>query len=832
MPELLTSEIVTQTVIRLQDGVLPILNHRDSWKVIPEVVVAMERLMAIVDLVRSPSGGWPGEREATPENLLPYVMDEAMDILEAMEHSWIQTGLPVSHPLASLQKLLHDRLILSDAIAHFLWGIARSSVDTMQLLGGLAAECFQAGQDWTPGILRLMAILTIQTPTTQWVLDLVTAEPPLPELHRDTFLRWSGSPVFWGEAFLQSLERSIYEGTPLLQGLLDRPIPSDIIVPGQPWQKGTLSLHLSFTFVPHALKPSLSLRNPSLVFSPINASSLSQWEEYRFTLSPNPSSQSDQSLGEETDFADFDFVSSDPEGSEPEHSESNSELEHSELKDSELEHSQPEHSEPEHSEPEHLQPEHSALEYSESKHLQPEHSALEHSESKHLQPEHSALEHSESKHLQPKHSELEHSESKHLQPKHSALEHSESKHLQPEHSELEHSEPEKEFIELDSFAALFQDLPSAISSPDRLVLATEAEGLGENGTIAPPRPVEAAMPPIPEVFGEPDQSDREDDLFGAWGIETKKEESTPEGLEGLEDSSPNFEILLVEDLKDTIVTVIPETFGQPMGSDRFESWNLEQWKIRWTPSEERSSGTIAPDPLRLPKRYYVQHLLQSFSQTGEVTRPEPDKQQRLIHLVNLACQALTPPDPPPTLLNTHFVLGESTVAELIQRLTWFLIRDSYGLTCLLSGINAQILQPEWGWESGVLRLLPILQLQTHSTAGEEIDQQGIPEQSSSLISPAIDSPAIDLQIDLSTGSPAPLETLLVLPDILINIEGTDWPDTRAPVFQFRTELLSRLQQLLPELEVLRSPVLVELAPPNQPWQAATLQIQFELGFQA
>lgn len=773
MPELLTSEILTQIVIRLQDGILPILNHRDSWKVIPEVVVAMERLMAIVDLVRSPSGGWPGEREATPENLLPYVMDEAMDILEAMEHSWIQTGLPVSHPLASLQKLLHDRLILSDAIAHFLWGIARSSVDTMQLLGGLAAECFQAGQDWTPGILRLMAILTIQTPTTQWVLDLVTAEPPLPELHRDTFLRWSGSPVFWSEAFLQSLERSIYEGTPLLQGLLDRPIPSDIIVPGQPWQKGTLSLHLSFTFVPHALKPSLSLRNPSLVFSPINASSLSQWEEYRFTLSPNPSSQSAQSaqsvqtLGEETDFADFDFVSSDTEGSAPEHSESNSELEHSELKDSELEHSQPEHSQPEH-----------------------------------------------------------------LQPEHSALEHSESKHLQPEHSELEHSEPEKEFIELDSFAALFQDLPSAISSPDRLVLATEAEGLGENGTIAPPRPVEAAMPPIPEVFGEPDQSDREDDLFGAWGIETKKEESTPEGLEGLEDSSPNFEILLVEDLKDTIVTVIPETFGQPMGSDRFESWNLEQWKIRWTPSEERSSGTIAPDPLQLPKRYYVQHLLQSFSQTGEVTRPEPDKQQRLIHLVNLACQALTPPDPPPTLLNTHFVLGESTVAELIQRLTWFLIRDSYGLTCLLSGINAQILQPEWGWESGVLRLLPILQLHTHSTAGEEIDQQGIQEQSSSLIFPAIDSPAIDLQIDLSTGSPAPLETLLVLPDILINIEGTDWPDTRAPVFQFRTELLSRLQQLLPELEVLRSPVLVELAPPNQPWQAATLQIQFELGFQA
>ena len=822
MPELLTSEILTQIVIRLQDGILPILNHRDSWQVTPEVVVAMERLIAIVDLVRSPSGGWPEDREATSENLLPYVMDEAMDSLEAVEHSWIHMGLPVSHSLASLQKLLHDRLILSDAIAHFLWGIARSSVDTMQLLGGLAAECFQAGQDWTPGILRLMAILTIQTPTTHWVLDLVTAEPPLPELHRDTFLRWSGSPVFWSEAFLQSLERSIQEATPLLKGLFDRPIPSDIIVPGQPWQKGTLRLHLSFTFVPQALKPSLSLKKPSLVFSPLNVSSLSQWEEYRFTLSPNSSSQSAQTLGEEIDFADFDFVSSDTEGSAPEHSESNSEPEHSELKDSELQHSQPEHLQPEHSELEHseskhLQPEHLELEHSESKHLQPEHSELEHSESKHLQPEHLELEHSESKHLQPEHSELEHSESKYLQPEHSELEHSESKHLQPEYSELEHSEPEKEFIELDSFAALFQNLPSAISSPDPLVFAAEAEGgAEEDWTIAPPpSSVEAAMPPSLETFGE---SDREDDLFGAWEIETKKEES----IVPLSDS----EILLVEDLKDTVISVIPETLGQPMGADRFESWNLEQWKIRWTLSPERSSSTIAPALLRLPRRYYVKHLLQSFKQNEAVTRPEPD-QQRLIHLVDLACQALTPPDPPPTLLNTHFVLGESTVAELIQRLTWFLIRDSYGLTCLLSGINAQILQPEWGWESGMLRLLPILQLQTHSTPGAETEGQSIQDSSISLI-----SPAIDLQIDLSTGSPAPLETLLVLPDILINIEGTDWPDTRAPVFQFRTELLSRLQQLLPELEVLRSPVTVELAPPDQPWQVATLQIQFELGFQA
>lgn len=85
---------------------------------------------------------------------------------------------PPSHPFAPLQKLLSDRLILSDAISQLLWGVARSSVETMQLLGGIPAELFQAGKEWTPGILRLMAVLSVQTLNFQWQMDLVTAAPP------------------------------------------------------------------------------------------------------------------------------------------------------------------------------------------------------------------------------------------------------------------------------------------------------------------------------------------------------------------------------------------------------------------------------------------------------------------------------------------------------------------------------------------------------------------------------------------------------------------------------------------------------------------------------
>jgi hypothetical protein len=95
----------------------------------------------------------------------------------------------------------------------------------------------------------------------------------------------------------------------------------------------------------------------------------------------------------------------------------------------------------------------------------------------------------------------------------------------------------------------------------------------------------------------------------------------------------------------------------------------------------------------------------------------------------------------------------------------------------------------------------------------------------------MESAAIDLQVDLGTGAPAPLETILLLPDILVSIDGSDWQQTRESVMEFRSGILKQIYQLLPELEVLCCPVPVELAIDQGSWQPATLHLQFELGFQ-
>jgi hypothetical protein len=788
VPEPLTSEILTQTVLQVQEGGLPVLNHQDAWRVTPDLMAAMERLMAIVSWVRSPAGGWSKERVVDAETLLPYVMDEALDVLDSLEKSWMYLGLPASHPFAPLQKLLNDRLILSDAISQLLWGVARSSVETMQLLGGIPAELFQAGKEWTPGILRLMAILTIQTPNFQWQMDLVTAAPPLPELHSDSLLRWFNSRVFWAEGLLQTLQETIAHNTLPLQNLLTQAVPSDIIAPSQPWQKGTLHLSLGFTFAPHATKPVLSVLPSTLA---VAEPPKPDWTEYDFSdLTPAPQG-----------IASIPTLPLEPEERDG--------VNHGGTSESRTE-------------------------------FAPE-----------LTPE-----------IQPTFTET---------PQQSPAVQQFQVAQQPDPS-FHESPP----AEGDTEALFDEDWVSGVGAPSpEMALEPIEESpapqeievpededndlFGEyfREPVAPPvgqSPVEHS---IESPLDEAEIAEEGEDLFNHWGEFPADSSggSLPQGIDdrsediGLDtiaidaleteslgtNSQPDFEIVLDGALLQPSVPM--GGYGQNGASfkvnswdadlsdqrdqsvqannaevvvDETENWNLEQWRIRWCAEHT----DVESDRLQLPRSYHVKNLLHRLGTTGKITQPSLNKEHHLVEIIDLACEALKLPDPPPTLLNTNFVPSESSLATLVNRLTWELIRNSYGITCLLSGIPAQILQPEWGWESGVLRLLPILKVQSLNE----------PEQ-------GMESAAIDLQVDLGTGAPAPLETILLLPDILVSIDGSDWQQTRESVIEFRSGILKQIYQLLPELEVLCCPVPVELAIDQDLWQPATVHLQLELGFQ-
>jgi hypothetical protein len=711
VPEPLTSEILTQTVLQLKEGGLPVLNHQDAWQVTPEVMAAMERLMTIVDWVRSPAGGWPSDREVSPENLLPYVMDEALDVLECLEKSWMQLGLPASHPFAPLQKLLNDRIILSDAIAQLLWGVARSSIETMQLLGGMPADLFQAGKEWTPGILRLMAVLTVQTPNFQWQMDLVTAAPPLPELHPDSLVRWSATSVFWAEGLLQNLQTTIAQNTLPLHNLLNQAVPSEIIAPSQAWEKGSLHLSLGFTFAPHATKPVLTVLPATLAFAEPPKPD-KDWDVSSFlSLPPNPqqgiaSVSPLSTLGEGDDRPKVSPASLN--GSAPERSPVLANVP--------------------------VASEEAAEELFDENWV--------------------------------------------------------SGWGAPAPDLEEGSEELRDnTITSEALSTAFLAKPESEGIQDLF----DGWGASDDENIPPQTPQEAQTtpdPPAPVAFA----------------AKVPEPELEPE-------IQPDFEIVLEEDFRQAQ----PASGELPLSSrnlaevvvDEAEHWNLDQWQIRWA----SQNTMLESDRLQLPRTYHVKTLLHCLGNQGQITQPSPHKEHHLVEIIGVACEALKLPDPPPTLLNTDFVATESSVAALVHRLTWALIRNSYGLTCLLSGINAEILQPEWGWEAGILRLLPILKIQG-------VNLQDVPE-----------TEVLDLQVDLGTGAPAPLETILVLPDILVNIDGVDWQKTRESAVEFRSGILKQIYQLLPELEVLCCPVPVEVALTPGEWQSATLDLQFELGFQ-
>ena len=808
VPEPLTSEILTQTVLQVQEGGLPVLNHQDTWRVTPDLIAAMERLMAIVAWVRSPAGGWSKGRVVDAETLLPYVMDEALDVLDSLEKSWLYPGLPASHPFAPLQKLLNDRLILSDAISQLLWGVARSSVETMQLLGGISAELFQAGKEWTPGILRLMAVLTIQTPNFQWQMDLVTAAPPLPELHSDSLLRWSNSIVFWAEGLLQTLQATIGHNTLPLQNLLTQAVPSEIIAPSQPWQKGTLQLSLGFTFAPHATKPVLSVLPSTLALA---EPPKPDWTEYRFsTLTPTPQGiASIPSLPIQTGEPAVDgFKAGIKAGIKPEINAGKQSEVTAEFADSTPEAQAVESAKP------------GSRQSPEIEETRTQETGIEGARTKEIRTE-------------------EDTEGIFDEDWFSGFgapspEMGEQEKMMDEVFGAEQTEDttkddtEDDDLDLDLFGEYFGEPIAAPvgQSANGNVAASALGDLGDSEDLED----SGDSQDLGDLGDLGDSEEDGDDLFNSWGDLPAEPsvEILPQSLDDRPENQPDFEIVLDAALLESSVQMnTPNPVGIPgigvyqngvsredsannpaeVVVDETENWNLEQWTIRW----HSENTAVESDRLQLPRSYHVKTLLHRLGTTGKVAQPSLNKEHHLVEIIDLACEALKLPDPPPTLLNTHFVPRESSLATLVNRLTWELIRNSYGITCLLSGIPAQILQPEWGWESGVLRLLPILKVQSPPDGAE--------------------SPAIDLQVDLGTGAPAPLETILLLPDILVSIDGSDWQQTRESVMEFRSGILKQIYQLLPELEVLCCPVPVELAIDQGSWQPATLHLQFELGFQ-
>lgn len=250
------------------------------------VLAAMQRLVAMINTLRlSPLSSLEGASEhllseaQTLEALLPYVSEEAYDVLEAFRDEEGHLEAATSHPPSAVRSSLHPLtpssphpfITIDTLIPSLLWELARSSYSAMQLIEGVRAKCWQPEQDWSFGMLRLVVMLEAETPTEYWCFDLATGYPAEKLLEPTAIVQadecvlplWQSGAAENGlsdtacqvdhqlAAIVQSLQTERFGLKTLLQG-----VAVELLQPGLDWQEGNLRLRLGFEFSTQALTAS------------------------------------------------------------------------------------------------------------------------------------------------------------------------------------------------------------------------------------------------------------------------------------------------------------------------------------------------------------------------------------------------------------------------------------------------------------------------------------------------------------------------------------------------------------------------------------------------
>jgi hypothetical protein len=224
---------------------------------------AMTRLVEIVAELRSQAGGWPSDLPKTSDNLIPYVLEEAYDVLDAIDESPEnpvilsaaaqsngQTAIHPSHPAEQF-------IIVDDLIPRLLWDVVRSSYDVMQLIGGVNAQVIWEGEP-ANGLLRLVVGLTVSSTENPWFVDLATnnAGVDRSDIHScaaDALIHCSDvtisqEPIAAGDAIAQ-LQQQITLINPELAKFM-QPRPVEWLHPHRQWLTGLIELTMDLEFMP------------------------------------------------------------------------------------------------------------------------------------------------------------------------------------------------------------------------------------------------------------------------------------------------------------------------------------------------------------------------------------------------------------------------------------------------------------------------------------------------------------------------------------------------------------------------------------------------------
>lgn len=234
--------VISKAILRLTQPAIIYPVTTPPFSVSKRTIEAMQRLIAIITEVRSPHGGWHQHLPPTPENLAPYVAEEACEVLDAWESERIEK--------INRQKIKKYQYILSeDLMTKLLWYLAKSSQEIMQLLTGVKAQCYWQQTEATSGTLRLAVILEIDTGDERLSIDIATLQPlknPLPE--EATIQIFPKFEPITAKQYIQQLREQILAASPEINIFLE-PVYVEILKPGSNWKNASLKITLAFEFI-------------------------------------------------------------------------------------------------------------------------------------------------------------------------------------------------------------------------------------------------------------------------------------------------------------------------------------------------------------------------------------------------------------------------------------------------------------------------------------------------------------------------------------------------------------------------------------------------------
>ncbi len=265
--QLSTFESVCQTIVRL-----PVPGaHRGSVSAdSTPTLVAMEQLVSVVSSLHqtvqqhgTELSDYHSDLAWTIDHLLPYVSEEADDVLDALQETGEWGNVEA---LGELERIRKTELIsISNLVPRLLWSVMRSSYPVMRLLEGLEVQHYQTDRGWKRGMLRLVSLLDLQLPELSCCFDLATSQPlenllepnsllqteepilPLPRSPLAFVVGMASHQTISAGEQLQALRLQVQGADPVLEKLLEG-VSVECLHPGQGWQMGQLQLKLGFEF--------------------------------------------------------------------------------------------------------------------------------------------------------------------------------------------------------------------------------------------------------------------------------------------------------------------------------------------------------------------------------------------------------------------------------------------------------------------------------------------------------------------------------------------------------------------------------------------------------